>query len=240
MTRLNDHSVEKDGIALASNESSVNHPREIGTKIVLLRHGKTDWNVSGRFQGFSDVPLNSLGRVQAEQVAPALAEYDFDVIYASTLSRAVETARPVAELLGLPIRTDERLKEINTGEWEGLTITEVDKLDPEFRPALRAGRDHRRSPTGETAEETGVRAAEGLRDIAAKNEGRTILVVSHGLAIRSGLAHILGWGMDGFWNIGDLHNCHWASIGWQWNTWRLLEYGFSVPDLVTAEEPIWV
>lgn len=202
--------------------------KQVSSKLILLRHGVTDWNVQRKFQGYTDIELNDDGRIMASETAEVIAGFGIDVIYSSPLSRAYETANAVAKLVDLPINVDPGLREINVGEWEGLTIDQISELDPEFRLALRSRVDARRSPTGETANETGQRVGRTIAAIAEANQGKTTLIVSHGLAIRAGLANLLGWGFESFWNLGDLPNCGWVTLGWQWNTWRILEYGRSV------------
>lgn len=177
-------------------------------RLLLWRHGQTDWNAGGRFQGQLDVPLNDVGRAQAEKAAPFLACAEPDRIVSSDLTRARQTAGVLADMTGLALETDVRLREINTGTWSGLTMDEVHALDADFGVAIKEGRDYRRSPTGETIEETGQRCAAALRDIAgAAEDGQTIVVVGHGLALRVGLAHLIGLDHRQSWALGGIHNC---------------------------------
>ena len=94
------------------------------TTLLLARHGETDWNRDHRWQGHSDPPLNETGRRQAAALAAQLT--DLDAIYSSDTERAHETAGIVAERLDLPVTTDERLREVSFGDWEGLTRAEID------------------------------------------------------------------------------------------------------------------
>jgi broad specificity phosphatase PhoE len=100
------------------------------TTLLLVRHGETDWNRDGRWQGQSDTPLNEVGRQQAVRVAEELD--GIDVVYSSDLARARETAEIVAERLGLDVELDERLRERSFGAWEGKTGPEI---EAEFRDA---------------------------------------------------------------------------------------------------------
>lgn len=193
------------------------------TTLILWRHGQTDWNAASRFQGQADVPLNQTGLTQAEQAAAVLAQHRVDVIYASPLIRAAVTAQTLAGLLGLPISYDERLVEIDVGSWEGRRLDDVIDEHPEFAAALAAGRDFRRSPEGETAVETGLRVGGALREIAASNAGRTILVAGHGSAIRMATADLLGWDHSAAVQLGGMQNCGWTTLAARNGTdWRLL------------------
>ena len=87
------------------------------TRLILVRHGITDWNAQGKFQGSSDVPLNDVGLAHAQLLADSLMDYGIDAIYSSPLTRAVQTATPIAQRLGLDIHTDRRLQELDAGEW---------------------------------------------------------------------------------------------------------------------------
>ncbi|MGO4957743.1 histidine phosphatase family protein [Luteococcus sp. Sow4_B9] len=195
------------------------------TRLVLLRHGQTDWNVEGRFQGQLDVGLNDVGRQQARAAAPHVAALGPEVLISSNLSRAAETASFVSALTGLPVATDPRVQEINVGSWGGLTGLEMAERDPTFADALRSGRDFRRSPEGETADEVGIRMRLALTDIAGQHEGRTVVVVSHGLAIRMACGYLLGWDFAHSWQLGPVANCGWSSlVRTSDRPWRLEAY----------------
>ena len=101
------------------------------TKIYLVRHGATDWNVNKRAQGQADVPMNTLGYEQSEGSAERLESEDIGAVYASDLQRASETAKAIARRHGLEVRLDERLREIDQGDWTGLTPEEIAKRWPE-------------------------------------------------------------------------------------------------------------
>ena len=90
-------------------------------QIIIWRHGQTDWNVENRFQGHSDIPLNSVGRYQAKQAAQVLRDMDPTAIISSDLGRALSTAEALATVTGLEIKVDDRLRETNGGHWEGKT-----------------------------------------------------------------------------------------------------------------------
>lgn len=204
------------------------------TTLVLIRHGLTDWNAAGRFQGQHDIPLNEIGHLQAASMARAVSAMGPQVLYASPLTRTRQTMAPLAEATGLEVNHDDRLMEIHVGQWEGMTGDEVDAIDPEFFAGLRAGRDMRRSPTGETATETGERFRQALVDIVAKHPGQRIAVVSHGVALRQGIAAFLGWDWELSQQLGHYDNCSWATLELHHDKqWRLTGYGINAATMMT-------
>jgi broad specificity phosphatase PhoE len=148
-------------------------------RIILARHGETNWNLERRWQGHSDRPLNDTGREQAEALAAELADEPIAAVYSSDLMRAHETARIVADRLGLDVVAVPGLRERRFGSWEGLQDVEVERLFP----------GHNGPPDGEPRDDMTRRVLESLERIAASNDGRTVLVVSHGGPIRAVLRH---------------------------------------------------
>lgn len=206
------------------------------TRLVLLRHGLTDWNEQGRFQGQLDVGLNDVGRQQARTAAPHVGALGPDVILSSDLGRATATAAAIGQVTGLPVLTDERLREINVGSWGGLTGRQMEQRDPGFAAALRNGEDFRRSPEGETSDEVGVRMRLALTDLAGRFEGGTLLVVSHGLAIRMACGYLLGWDFAHSWQLGPMANCGWSVLERRADLpWRLTAYNRVAPDFASPE-----
>lgn len=149
------------------------------TRIILARHGETDWNRERRWQGHADRPLNDTGREQAEALAAELAGEPIAAVYSSDLMRAHETARVVADRLGLDVVTVPGLRERRFGSWEGLQDVEVERLYP----------DSNGPPDGESRVDMLDRVLESLEAIADANRDRTVLVVSHGGPIRAVLRH---------------------------------------------------
>lgn len=193
------------------------------TKLVLVRHGQTDSNAAGRFQGQQDVPLNRIGRSQAATLAERLVRMKAARVVSSDLLRATATAEAIAEASGLEVGIDQRLREIHVGSWEGRTSVEVAAENPWFEDALHAGRDFRRSDTGETAEEAGQRVATVLHELAAAHPLETTIVVGHGLALRVGLSLFLGLGVEGSFALSGLWNCSWTILDHN-QRWRLQSY----------------
>jgi broad specificity phosphatase PhoE len=151
------------------------------TTILLARHGETDWNREGRFQGWADPPLNETGRAQAQVLAGQLAELPFDAVYSSDLRRAHETALIVAEPHGVPVIVDRGLREIDVGSWSGLTRPEIDARFP-------GAEQH----DGETREEHLARVLAAVERIACAHPGERILIVSHGGSLRTLRRHAIG------------------------------------------------
>jgi broad specificity phosphatase PhoE len=182
-------------------------------RIIIWRHGRTEWNVVARFQGQADVPLDEVGYQQAVRAAEVLAAYQPSGLYSSDLSRSYQTAEVLARRTGLEIITDKRLREIHVGSWEGLLGKEIREADPELARRLWAGEDVRRSPTGESPSEVAERMAEALTEIAGGAADRsTVVVVTHGLSGRVGACRFVGLPFDHWRLFGGLSNCGWVSI----------------------------
>lgn len=160
------------------------------TRCCLVRHGQTDWNLEGRYQGQSDVPLNAAGRVQAQLAADRLEGTHLDAIYASDLRRASETAEIIAARLGLPVKFDPRLREINQGEWEGQLVAEIQQKYTDLWHQRGEDALALRPPGGETVGEVAGRVTTALTEIAAQNPRGTLLIVSHGLALATVLCRV--------------------------------------------------
>src|SRR5919106_6160019 len=138
----------------------------MATRIILARHGETDWNLERRWQGHSDRPLNETGLAQAEELAEQLAGEPIAAVYSSDLIRAHETARIVSERLGLDVVAVPGLRERRFGSWEGLQDVEVERRFPGVHSP----------PDGESRDEMLRRVLKSLDAIATSHPGRTVLV----------------------------------------------------------------
>jgi len=198
---------------------------------VLWRHGQTIWNVERRFQGQTDIPLDDTGEAQAEYAARRLATLRPDVIFSSDLTRAAGTAAPLAKLTGLAVILDKDLRERSGGSWEGLTDREI----AERYPAERASWN---PPDGEPTTAVADRVAGALRRVAdTVVDGGLAVVVSHGAALRLGMARILGLTEDVFGVLGPLSNCAWSVVGLRNDRWRLLEHNAgTLPEPVIGDD----
>ena len=193
--------------------------------VVLLRHGVTDWNSDGRFQGHADIPLNDAGRQQAAAARELLARAGITGAFSSDLSRAVETAGILTAGWGLDVQVDPRLREVDVGSWAGQSMDEVGRAEPDFWPALRQGRDFRRSPTGESATDAGKRVALAVLDHSeAAAADDVVLVVGHGLSLRVGALLLMGLDSSHARLFGGLLNCHWLELRPSGDSWRMLAY----------------
>jgi glucosyl-3-phosphoglycerate phosphatase len=182
-------------------------------RVIIWRHGRTEWNVDARFQGQADLPLDGVGYAQAVQASEVLAAYRPTALYSSDLSRSYQTAAVLAERTGLEIITDKRLREIHVGSWEGLLGEEIKAADPDLARRLWAGEEVRRSPTGESPSEVAERMAEALREIVETAEDRsTVVVVTHGLSGRVGACRFVGLPLEHWRLFGGLSNCAWMII----------------------------
>jgi broad specificity phosphatase PhoE len=157
---------------------STPHRHEQHTQLLVVRHGQSEWNASGRWQGQADPPLDRAGQLQAAAAAEVLGT--FDAVWASDLQRATLTARIIAELLGIgPVQIDPRLRETDVGPWQGLTRVEVEAGWPGYLA-------ERRRPDGfEPYDLAAARLQSALSDIAAEHPGGQVLVITHGGVIRA-------------------------------------------------------
>ncbi|MFJ6199690.1 histidine phosphatase family protein [Micromonospora sp. NPDC092111] len=181
------------------------------TRLVVWRHGNTDWNAASRVQGQTDVSLNDLGREQARAAAPLLAALRPDAVVASDLSRAADTAAALAQLTGLPVRTDPRLRERHFGQWQGLALTEAAERFPAEYARWRAG-DPDPGAGIEPLDDLGKRVGEALLAAAELADGGTVVIATHGGAARQGVGHLLDWDHSVLRSLGSLANCHWTEL----------------------------
>ncbi len=181
--------------ACAPNKKYLEHK---STTFLLIRHGKTDWNVQNKIQGYSDIPLNDLGREQAKKAVQLLLEHypKIDAIYSSDLKRAVSTAEPIAHAFGLKLITNRALREQNMGDAEGMPEEEYEKLyGAAFRNLESKYPDqwqrwhHNPVPHAETKAHLFNRVEKFLKNIARKHQGKTIAIVTHGAVMKTLIAY---------------------------------------------------
>ena len=198
---------------------------------MLWRHGQTTWNAERRFQGQTDIPLDETGEAQAEYAARRLATLRPDAIFASDLSRAMQTAAPLSALTSLHITPDKNLRERSGGDWEGLSDEEI----RERYPRERASWD---PPNGEPTAAVADRVSATLTRIAGTlDDGQLAVVVSHGAALRYGMSRVLGLEGDLSGVLGPLNNCSWSVLELRGTQWRLLEYNAgTLPEPVIGDD----
>ncbi len=203
-------------------------------RVVFWRHGRTPWNLANRFQGAMDVALDDVGLAQAQAAAPALAAMSPTAIVASDLARAYVTAEVLGTMTGLPVLREADLRETNGGDWEGLTRDEIIASHGETFRAWVAGHDVR-PPAGESRTEVVARVIACVnRNLADLEPGGTLVVVSHGGAIRGGIGGLLGLAPEQWSALGVISNCAWSVLsqlrlpaepgGEAITRWRLEEY----------------
>lgn len=165
------------------------------TEILLIRHGETEWNASGRFQGCKDISLAQEGIVQANYLKERLKN-NFDIVYTSPLSRAMETAEIICRGTSLKPIPEDGIKEIGFGSWEGLTIKEIKDTYPDEFNSWRIDEENANLMGGDLSlKKASLRAKEAILKIASENKGKKIIIVAHGGIIKAGLIGLFDWKM---------------------------------------------
>jgi glucosyl-3-phosphoglycerate phosphatase len=199
------------------------------SRLVMWRHGETDYNATGRMQGHLDAALTEVGRNQARFAVPALARFSPDIVVTSDLRRAMDTATTFTESTGVPLRVDKRLRETSLGLWQGMTTTEIDEqwpgslqvwqTDPTWTP-----------PGGESRLEVAARAAEVVADLDESTE-QTAVLCAHGGLITALTGHLLELPITAWAKIGGIGNCHWTVLARRTSSglaWRLRVYNAGI------------
>lgn len=171
------------------------------TKVIFVRHGQTEWNINGRYQGQSDVPLSAKGIEQAKLLAKNFPVANIAAVYASDLSRAMTTAKIVADKFNLPVQGEPSFRELNFGDWEGLTYDEIVSGWQDAMKNFLLHPDILVVPHGESFQMVQKRAVARLNELLAKHEGDTILIVAHGAVLRTLLAAALHMPLEYLWSI---------------------------------------
>jgi glucosyl-3-phosphoglycerate phosphatase len=201
-------------------------------RLILLRHGQTDYNVDGRMQGHIDSNLTTEGHDQAAAAAPVLAELAPDRVISSDLRRAVDTAEVVAAACGLPVKFDPRLRETHLGHWQGRTVAEIDRdypgaiaewrSDPAWAP-----------PGGESRIAVVARSRPVVDELEAEyadTRSETVLLVAHGGMIAGLVTGLMDLPPSTWPSFGGLGNCRWAVLARRDDhpRWRLAGYNIGV------------
>lgn len=181
------------------------------TDLLLVRHGRSEWNVLGRWQGWADIPLAEEGEAQSRQARPVVASLGITALVHSGLKRAERTAEVLADGLGVPIEVEPGLKEYDVGEWSGLTRPEIEArwpggLDAWFEGRLPA------TPGGESREGFAGRLLDAVRRVALTHPGGTVLCVTHGGAVGA-IQRVLNEGQPGP-RIANLSG-RWVHVDWE-------------------------
>lgn len=197
-------------------------------RLVLWRHGETDFNAEGRMQGHLDSALTEVGWNQARFAVPALARFAPDLVIASDLRRATDTAAVLADAIGVPLQVDKRLRETHLGEWQGLTGAEVDERAPGERNRWRTDATWA-PPGGESRIDVAERAHEVVTNLLQDGNGEeTVLLAVHGGLIIALTARLLDLPLSLWPSLGGIGNCHWVELGRRDGTWRLNAYNAGI------------
>lgn len=165
------------------------------TQVYLVRHGETEWNASGKYQGCTDIALSKEGIIQAEYVKERF-DKSFGCVYTSPLKRAVETAYIISKNTGTVPVISKELREINFGEWEGLTISEIKNKYPKEFNNWKTDEISADLVGGDLSlKNASIRARNEILRIAKENKGKKIIIVAHGGIIKAGLLGIFHWKM---------------------------------------------
>lgn len=170
-------------------------------KMILVRHGQTEWNLLGKYQGQSDTALSEKGRRQAELLAKNFPVDHVDAVYASDLKRAFETGEKIAGRFGCPIIPEKGLREFHFGEWEGHTYEEIVKKWPEEAANFFGAPEKLQTPGGETFSILQERAMKTINRIREINEGKIVCVAAHGAIIKTILASLMHIPLHYLWAI---------------------------------------
>ncbi len=194
---------------------------ETQRRLVLWRHGRTEWNRIGRAQGHADISLDEVGVAQARRAAEFLASYEPNFVWSSDLARARETAAELIAITGQDLVLDKRLREVDVGARQGLTFEEFREAMPELFRRFMAG-EPEAVPGAESKAEVADRMLRVLRDAAAAlDDGQTGILVGHGAALRMGTLSFFDLPASHSELLAGMSNCAWAVLddragrGWQ-------------------------
>jgi len=177
----------------------------MGVELVIVRHGRTEWNRDVRFRGRMDLSLDQVGESQARAVAEAIRARwpHVAAVYSSPLLRARQTAEPIATAYATPAQVHPGLRDVDYGAWTGLTPSEAESRDPDLYRLWRTVPGQVRFPDGEMLGEVQGRLLQFLENIESAHSGQTIALVGHVVVNRVLLCTLLGLDLDAFWRIGQ-------------------------------------
>ncbi len=196
------------------------------TTFYLIRHGESEANFARIFTGSSNFNLTKTGLLQAQMAAEYLKDKDVDFVFASPLNRAYNTGKTIADSLNVPIYTDDGLKEINAGIWEG---RKFDDLETEFADTYHTWRNDigkARPNGGEAVAELYDRVVETIACIAKENEGKTIVIATHATPIRAFGGYVSGIGKENLKDMPWSGNASITTVKYDGNEFFDLEYGY--------------
>ncbi len=176
-------------------------------RLFLIRHGETDGSAQLRYFGHTDIELNQQGIQQVHDLSERLSHEPIDSIYSSDLRRAFQTAEIIARSSGHRVVRTQALREINLGDWEGLTFEEIRAKDEEMVRRWIVEFETFRMPNGESVPEFKARVEREIDHIIAGNPESNVLVVTHGGVTRIAICYLLGWSLSSFWCLRQDTGC---------------------------------
>lgn len=198
-------------------------PAMLPTRLIIVRHGETTWNLQGRYQGHLDSPLTDLGTEQAHALATRFVRESMVALYSSDLGRARLTAEIISAATGHEVRPDPRLRERSLGVMQGLRREEVKERWPAEHAKFRSTDWNYAPPDGESARQSVERFVAAMSDLTGRHVGSTIAIVTHGGVLGGFLRHVLGIDperprrytrFNGSWNVFTFENDHWYLDTW--------------------------
>jgi len=207
------------------------------TRLLLIRHGETSWNRDRRWQGHADVPLSAEGLAQAARLADHLKTQgsSIGVIYSSDLRRAHDTARKLAAVLTAELVVDPAWREIEVGQWTGLSRDEIKERFAEEWGRIAAGEDLPRGG-GETFSAFSLRIIAALDRLRRRHGGQTVAVVTHGGVIRTALLHVLGLPWIRLREVAAIDNTAVSELVWDGAAWTIARRNHAPHLEAPAEE----
>jgi len=194
------------------------------TRITLVRHGETEWNLSGRWQGHLDAPLTAHGEAQAKALGERFKGGTFDACYTSDLGRAVHTSELIGGPSSLHFETNERLRERDLGIIQGLTTAEMLDRFPEVYHSFHNDGPNYLVPDGESFQQFQERCVNVVEDLSNRHLGQSLLVITHGGFLGAIFRHVIGLSLDSPRRFALL-NCSVNVIEQKNETWSMLHWG---------------
>lgn len=198
-------------------------PTDQVTKLFVVRHGETEWNVENRIQGHLDNELSRRGMQQAEALSERLRGMNFDALYSSDLARAAQTAKAISNTLGVEVVTDQRLRERNMGVLQGLTLDEAHVQHTDALNRLRSLDPEYIIPKGESLRQFSDRTVACIEELAQRHLGGLVLIATHGGVLECLMNHVLETPLDApreFMSANASLNIYLCEAGeWSLETW---------------------
>lgn len=201
------------------------------TRLCLIRHGETDWNLERRLQGQTDIPLNTTGLQQAEALARGFPKVPVDALYCSDLQRARQTAAPLLDRLRCPQTLNPALREQHYGVFQGHTYAEMAEKQPELYARYRARDPQWEIPQGESIQRFYDRVTQALAQIAAQHQGQTLVVVTHGGVLDMLWRHAHDYPLAALRQV-EIPNAAFNWVSWQQGRWQVEQW--AVQDHLAA------